>query len=235
MAGYFLVERDIFDHPLFDSASPFSKREAWLWTIAHANFQPGVFRDGGTVHAVPRGSLATRYRALERAWKWSVNRVKRELELWEKQKMVLSETEQGFVLVTVCNYDAYQCREKVNGTAAEHERNGDGTATDTKQKKEKKETNTTPSYSPAFEEWYRAYPLKKGKQAAYGAYLRALGKVSHDVLMATARLWAAECGRNGTEQQFIAHPSTWLNEERWHNHRRDDRPPAAYSRADLGL
>lgn len=66
-----------------------------------------------------------------------------------------------------------------------------------------------------FDDFWRAYPRKVGKGAARKAFDRALGKIAatdpHAVLMAAL----AKIRPAWTDPQFIPHPATWLNEERW--------------------
>ena len=131
------MHRGWMDHPAF-KGGPYSQREAWCWLIEHANYGPGQFLCDGTIHDIPRGSVATRYRALAREWQWSVNRVIRGLEVMKTCSMVDVKTEQGFVLITLCNYERYQAEPADGGTATEQQRNSNGTATDTKQRREER-------------------------------------------------------------------------------------------------
>lgn len=69
-----------------------------------------------------------------------------------------------------------------------------------------------------FEEWWKLYPRKAGKGQARKAYRSArkkIGRAGRDVLTAGVVRFAEQTRANGTEQQFIAHASTWLNGERW--------------------
>lgn len=80
-----------------------------------------------------------------------------------------------------------------------------------------------PSPSPAatkcprgdFNSFWSAYPRKVGKGAARRAYEKSLSKIgapdAHDTLMAAL----ARIKPTWTEPQFIPHPGTWLNQERW--------------------
>jgi DNA-binding transcriptional ArsR family regulator len=69
----------------------------------------------------------------------------------------------------------------------------------------------------AFSDWYALYPRKVGKAAAEKRWgqLTGRGKVDPQVLMAGLENWVAEWQRKGTEQDFIPHASTWLNQRRW--------------------
>lgn len=73
-----------------------------------------------------------------------------------------------------------------------------------------------PPISPtAFDEFWTAYPRKKGKGQARTAWVKAVKKVDPAVIVAAAVQFRQWCQQDGTEPQFIAHPSTWLNGERW--------------------
>lgn len=66
-----------------------------------------------------------------------------------------------------------------------------------------------------FEQFWAAYPRKTGKGVARKAFVKALRLTTLDTML-TAIQWQRQ-----QEQwvkaggQFIPHPSTWLNQERW--------------------
>ena len=67
-----------------------------------------------------------------------------------------------------------------------------------------------------FETWWQEVPLKVSKggaKGAEGAYKAARRKADAETLLAGIRAYAQAV--DGKEQQFIAHPKTWLNQERW--------------------
>jgi len=67
-------------------------------------------------------------------------------------------------------------------------------------------------YSPEFEEWWNAYPKKKGKGDAAKAYKKALTKVSREQLLERTIQYRDDPYRI---QQYTPYPERWLNEERW--------------------
>jgi hypothetical protein len=144
MSGYFLVYRGLHDKPLFKSNQPFSRFEAWLDAIELANFSESSFRHNSTVFPIPRGAIGTSYRSLAKRWKWSVDRVIRELKLWSGQGMVALDTRHGYLHVTICNYEQYQSPNDADATLTRHEHDSGATRTSTNQKKEKKEKNREP-------------------------------------------------------------------------------------------
>jgi hypothetical protein len=97
----------------------------------------------------------------------------------------------------------------------------DITQAEAEAEKEKKDTRlpsvgSTRGFPPGFEEFWKAYPRKVGKDAAAKAFARR--KVGTDLL---AQMLTAINSRKSSEAwrknggQFIPHPSTWLNEGRW--------------------
>lgn len=77
----------------------------------------------------------------------------------------------------------------------------------------KRDTNVSLVQSDRFDEFWAAYPRKTVKSAARKAYAKAVKKARHDEIMfgLSRHLPALQA----KEQQFIPHPATWLNQERW--------------------
>ena len=70
-------------------------------------------------------------------------------------------------------------------------------------------------FDPArFDEFWRIYPRKVGKGQARKAWLSAGRKVA-DFTIILALNSQLSAGMFEKEVQFIPHPSTWLNGERW--------------------
>ena len=82
-----------------------------------------------------------------------------------------------------------------------------------------KETNTRRIQSTKsmpnedFELFWSTYPRKIGKGSSKTAFEKALTKATYEEIMDGCRLYA-ESG-NLPEMQYIPHPTTWLNQERW--------------------
>lgn len=76
-------------------------------------------------------------------------------------------------------------------------------------------TNARPAVVVAFDEFWSIYPRKTGKGAARKAWDRATKKAEPGVILAAARVFAEDPNLPRDEPQFIPHPSTWLNQERW--------------------
>ena len=76
---------------------------------------------------------------------------------------------------------------------------------------------------PEFENWYRAYPKHVGRGQALKAYRTARKKADAEALLQAAI--AAKRRFSGTSPEFIPHPATWLNGERWLDQMPEAQPP----------
>lgn len=64
-----------------------------------------------------------------------------------------------------------------------------------------------------FEEFWNVYPRKVSKRAALKAFESALSRSGFDEILAGAIRFAND--RNLPDAEFIPHPTTWLNGDRW--------------------
>ena len=71
-----------------------------------------------------------------------------------------------------------------------------------------------PSLEPSnhFEEFWKIYPLKVGKKPAQVAFDKAIKTTALEVILSGAKRYADDPNRHPT---YTAHPTTWLNQERW--------------------
>lgn len=74
---------------------------------------------------------------------------------------------------------------------------------------------------PFFAEFWTAWPRKVAKGQARRAWNTALKKTTAATIITAAQTFAARCVKAGTDPQYMPHPSTWLNGERWN----DEEPP----------
>jgi hypothetical protein len=73
---------------------------------------------------------------------------------------------------------------------------------------------TEPPIEAQAAEVYAAYPLKVGKPAALRAIRAAIGKHGFDFVKLRTVAFAAA---RGADKEFLAHPSTWFNQERYND------------------
>lgn len=71
-----------------------------------------------------------------------------------------------------------------------------------------------------FDEFWEIYPRKIGKPTAHTKWAAKTKHTDPDAVIAGAGRWAAHWRDANTETQYVPHPATWLNSERW-----NDTPP----------
>lgn len=198
------------------SDEPFSEREAWVWMICEASWKPRERRIGRVVVGLERGQLAGSVRFFADAWGWSKSRVHRFFDRLVKRDMIGTDAGTGVMVITLCKYDEYQAPVTGDGTEAGHT---SGQKRDSSGTNEKKGERKRKEYIGDFDAFWSEVPRKIGKGAARKAYASALRKTDAETLLEAMRRFAAS--QAGKDAQFIPHPSTWLNAERWTD---EDRP-----------
>lgn len=77
------------------------------------------------------------------------------------------------------------------------------------------EKNKKEEYTPEFEEFWAHYPRKIEKKRAFRVWKARLREgVPPEVLVRACKHYAEYCTRQGTEQRYIKHPSTFLGPDR---------------------
>ena len=76
---------------------------------------------------------------------------------------------------------------------------------------------TDAEWSEAFNLFWDEYPRRVARQAAYLAWLRIeqRGQEGFDAVMAGLDLWRERWKAEGTEDRYVPHAATWLNQRRY--------------------
>jgi hypothetical protein len=99
--------RGWMDKAIFRS-EPYSRRDAWVWLIEHANF--------ADAQSEQRGQLRCTLRYLAQAWGWDDPKVRRFLSRAQTDAMLTRVADAGQTVITICNYGLYQASSQ-NGDA----------------------------------------------------------------------------------------------------------------------
>ena len=78
-----------------------------------------------------------------------------------------------------------------------------------------KENNINNNYDDLFEQFWAIYPRRIGKGSARTAFAKAAAKVIPETILQIAEQYAGKSDL--PDLQFIPHPTTWLNQERWND------------------
>lgn len=223
MSGWFSVKRGVLDHPLLAPQGKWSRAEVWIWMIENAAFKDTIINIGGRPHTVPRGSLCFSERFLSQKFLWSQKALRTFLDALESHGAItqcVAKTGQGTrskrKQITLCNYEKYQ----TSGIKTESKRNQNGSKEEqgnkgTREAKASHTRDTRAKVPDGFDEFWNEVPRKVAKAAAVRAYRKAVKLASPETLVKAMRGYARSV--QGKEAQFVVHPATWLNGERWND------------------
>lgn len=246
--GWFLMHRGWADNPIFAKAE-FCPRMAWLWLIENACWEPKRVRIAGKTILLARGQLSYSRSYLSEAWGWTESRVARFVNALQTDQMIDRTSEQGQMVISICNYDKYQDAKKISDRQSDRQsdRHRTGSEHNKKELKEVKEDSIPPTpFQPTFElesenpsppksaiddqlnsdfenlwsAWKPSGDMDKGsKSKAKTSYLKARKDMQHGKIISSCRQYLEFCHRNDRSTQHVV---TWLNQRRF-----DDEFPAA--------
>ena len=111
--GYFVIDRQIFDHWLWDD-KPFSKGQAWIDLIGLANYEDSKTPYKGEVITCKRGTVNRSISYLARRWGWSREKTRTFLALLASDNMVELKATTNRTTITLINYGKYQLDHTTN-------------------------------------------------------------------------------------------------------------------------
>lgn len=136
--GWIKLHRQIVDSALWDDGKPFDNAHAWIDLLLCVNHADRKKMIAGEIVTIRKGSMFTSDMFLANRWHWSRNRVRRFLEVIERDNMIVIKRTTHGTWLSVVNYAKFQGQRTTNGTA-----NGttDGTTDGTQYKNVKNEKN----------------------------------------------------------------------------------------------
>jgi len=227
--GWIKLHKKLRDHEMW-LAEPFTMAQAWVDLLLLANTAPGEIFVRGKWIRVERGQVAWSEVRLSERWQWSRNRVRRFFDSLRKRKMAIQQKDNRTSIVTILNFEEYQDTQAPDDTA-------DDTAGDTApvqhlytKKKERKKERRIPPKPPTggtqketlagFDDFWAQYPRKTAKGAARKSWAKLTMDERREAYKAIRKQVACHHFRNRGED-FIPHPSTWINQQRWEDELRN--------------
>jgi hypothetical protein len=141
-SGWYRMHRGWMRSPDF-RPEPFTEREAFLWSIEKAAFEPHEQWFNGRRIALKSGQLITSLRDMCEQFRWPVKRVRLFLQRMERAQKWAHAGAHGGTIITVCNYSQYQTEGHANGTPRDIPGASEGQARGTQDKNGKKEEESS--------------------------------------------------------------------------------------------
>jgi DNA-binding transcriptional regulator YhcF (GntR family) len=143
ITNYITLNRKIFQHTFWEEKRPLSRFEAWLDLIQSARFEIMEAKKliDGKMVTWQRGEIPASLRFLAARWEWSKNKVDHFLKMLEAENMIKRRTAEGTgqTVITLCNYDSYNVKKKIEGQQQAQQRDSEGTAEGQQRDKTNKE------------------------------------------------------------------------------------------------
>ena len=148
MSGWIKLHREINSHWIWTNSDYF---KWWIDILLEVNHTPQKTLIKGVLFECNRGETLYSLDTWAKRWKTNKSKVRRFLELLQKDEMITLKNEKQTTRLTVCKYDSYQDERNANETQTKHKRNTSETQTTPIQEcnnanNEKNEKNNIPAF-----------------------------------------------------------------------------------------
>jgi hypothetical protein len=108
MSGWIKIHRSITDHWLYNEFRVYSKLEAWYDLLLNVNYVDAKIMIKGRLYEVKRGQSILSLESWAKRWNWDKSKVRRFLNLLQKESMIDLISDNITTRITICKYDDYQ-------------------------------------------------------------------------------------------------------------------------------
>ena len=213
--GWIALHRKIQDGRFWQEKRKFSRAEAWIDILMEARWkeEPGQILIDNTLIVCNRGQVCYSMDTWATRWGWNRSATRRFFSLLKNLRQIDLENVTKTTRVTVENYERYQSVRPPNDHEVTSKRPASDQQVTTTEQGNKVKKVTKKQDPPDFVLFWTAYPRKVGKGAARKSWLKKHPPVNQ-VLSAIEAAKKTDQWRRD-DGQFIPHPSTWFNQERW--------------------
>ena len=208
--GYVKLWRKVVDNPIIQKPDLFT---FWCWCLMKATHKPCTHLVGFQPVKLDPGQFVFGLKSASKELKMSIQTIRTCLRVLKNLENLTYYPTYRYSIISIVNWDIYQPENKTPNnqsntlpTRCQH------AANNKQEHKEHKELYTTSN----FLEFWKAYPRKVGKGAAYKSWKR-IKKFDGfmDLLFSALNTQKESDQWNRNNGQYIPHPTTWLNQRRW--------------------
>ena len=227
MDGWLKLYRSILDSAVFQDAEVL---KVWIWLLCNVAFeQHDTICYGKVIHLKP-GQIATGRKKIAQCTDLNENKVYRALTALKSLGNIEIKSTNKYSIITVVNWDKYQdengkrtsSEQQTNSKTTTEEHQSNSKTTQHKNGKNgKKEKNIY--ICSFFQSVWDEYPKKLGKNKVTKAAMEQLEEAGEDAVMAAVRRYVEKIKRDGTDEKYIMHGSTFFNGA-WRDYVVEDKP-----------
>jgi len=141
MSGWIKIHRSIIDHWLYTEKRIFSRFEAWNDILLSVNYLEAKTIIKGKIYTIKRGESILSLDSWSKRWGWDKSKVRRFLNLLQKDGMIVLNSDSITTHLIVCKYDSYQGERNADETPKKRKRNADETQTTPIEEEEENNNN----------------------------------------------------------------------------------------------
>ena len=227
MDGWLKLYRSILDSAVFQDAEIL---KVWIWLLCNVAFeQHDTICYGKVIHLKP-GQIATGRKKIAQCTDLNETKVYRALTSLKSLGNIEIKATNKYSVITVVNWDKYQdengkrtsSEQQTNSKTTTEEHQDNNKRTQHKNGKNgKKEKNIY--ICSFFQSVWDEYPKKLGKNKITKAAMEQLEEAGEDIVMNAVRNYAEKIKKEGTEEKYIMHGSTFFNGA-WRDYVVEDKP-----------
>ncbi len=227
MDGWLKLYRSILDSAVFQDAEVL---KVWIWLLCNVAFEQHDTICYGKVIHLKQGQIATGRKKIAQCTDLNENKVYRALTTIKSLGNIEIKSTNKYSIITVVNWDKYQdengkrtsSEQQTNSKTTTEEQQDNNKRTQHKNGKNgKKEKNIY--ICSFFQSVWGEYPKKLGKNKVTKAAMEQLEEAGEDAVMSAVRRYVEKIKRDGTDEKYIMHGSTFFNGA-WRDYVVDDKP-----------
>lgn len=202
MEGRISIHRKILDREWYDDINT---KVLFIHLLLTVNIKDKQWR----WKTIERWSRITSIAKLSKEIWLSIKQIRLSLDKLISTSEIDKQTTNEYTKLSITKYNDYQGKEW-RERANERQTEGKQRATT----KEDKNIRNKENNIYMFDEFWKEYPKKRWKDKAIIAW-KKIKPSEYDIVIEWAKLYASECKRLWTENNFIKYPQWWLNDKRW--------------------
>jgi DNA replication protein DnaD len=219
MSGWIKIHRCITNHWIYTEKRSFSKFEAWIDILMTVNFADAQVLIKGKLYQVKRGQSILSMDSWANRWNWNKSKVRRFMDLLQKDSMIVIKTDTITTQLTVCNYESYQDERHTDKPQTKRKRNTNETQTtpikEEEEEQEEKKEKVDRFVSPTIQELKTEFPNLDAQRFHdfYSSKGWMIGKNKMKDWKAAARNWLSRDTNNSKPATFVIRNKANLNDD----------------------
>lgn len=219
--GWIKLYRVLLDDDLWINCTPVQK-VVMVTLLLMANHKERKWIWQGKKFSAKPGQMVTSLESIKgKSGKGvSIRAVRTSLTKFESVGFLTSESTNSGRLVTIANWAKYQegIKEATNELTGNRQATDKQVTTNKNDKNDKKKTPSSSDLESRFDELWKLYPRKQGKQVALKAYKKSVKNGTTDEQIKSGIMsYSNYVRQEGLEQRFVKQGSTFFNQESWND------------------